>query len=84
MHSPLIITIILTLSAIVFVLLAIRRWPLKFVRRRLLCPVQNATADVKFTRSEVSFGSLVITDIQTCSLFREQPLTCDRSCLPSR
>jgi hypothetical protein len=84
MQNPLIMTIILTLTAVVLVLFAIRRWPLRIVRRTLVCPVRNAAADVGFARSEVSFGTLVVTDIQSCSLFGDQPPACGKNCLPPR
>ena len=78
-------TIVLAVMAVLFIWLAaavaIWYWGPRFWKRLLLCPEKNLPARVTFERKEGSFGSLQATDVKECSLFPEQPVTCDKHCV---
>ncbi len=83
MTTILTITLAIMAAAVVLTLLAIRRYPLRILRRGFTCPVWNVPVRVSFARSEVAFGSFGVTDVEACSLFpmRDEAITCDKRCM---
>ncbi len=80
---------VLTLSVVVACVLVawlgffyfVRHWPLRVVQHGVFCPVQRTHARISLVHSQVSFGSYMPIDIQSCSLFPQGPVTCDKQCM---
>jgi hypothetical protein len=81
MNSSLLGTIAAVLAAWLVLLFIIRRWPVRVLRRNIICPVQDTSARVTFLRSERGFGNMVVTDVSKCSLFPDGGITCERRCV---
>lgn len=61
--------------------LAIRRWGPGRAKRSVRCPTKQVRAKVVVEQGEGDFGSLRVSDVTRCSLFRDAPLTCAKECL---
>ena len=59
----------------------IDRWGPGHVRRSVECPEKKVPAEVKVVQTEGSFGALMTTDVESCSLLPEGPVTCDKACV---
>ncbi len=59
----------------------LKRWPLKVVEHNVFCPVQKKPARISLMHSQVSIGSYMPSDISSCSLFPQGPVSCGRQCL---
>lgn len=69
------------LAAWAVLAITIRRWGPSFANRSIRCPTKKVRARVRVEQREGEFGSLLTTDVKTCSLFPDAPLACDKGCL---
>lgn len=69
------------LSAWAVVGFAIRRWGPGRARRSVRCPTTSLRARVVVDQGEGDFGSLRVSDVVSCSLLPDGPLTCGKKCL---
>lgn len=81
MDTLVVLEVIAVLTAWALVFLTIRRWGPGRARRSVQCPAKRVRAQVVVEQQESDFGSLRVTDVTACSLFPQQPVTCDKQCL---
>jgi len=80
MDITMILAVVAVLSAWGVTALALRRWGPGRARRRTRCPRAGKQAKVMVEQQEADFASLVVTDVVSCSLFPNAPLTCEKEC----
>ena len=81
MSTGLIVATILAIAIVVAGLSIIYRWGPGVVRRRVRCPEKNVAARVDVLRKEGTWGTLVESDVLSCSLFAEGSIDCSKKCL---
>jgi len=57
------------------------RWGPGRRHRSVRCPEKKQRAYLVVEQRESGFGTLQVTDVTTCSLLPEGPVTCDKECL---
>lgn len=72
---------IAVVSAWVVLDLRINRWGPGHARGRVRCPERRVRAKVGVEQAEGDFGRLRVTDVTSCSLLPDAPLTCGKECL---
>lgn len=81
MTTGLVIAAILAIAIVATGLYVIFRCGPGTVRRRLRCPEKNVAARVEVLRKEGTWGTLLESDVTSCSLFPEGSIDCAKACL---
>lgn len=81
MDVAIVLEVIAVVGAWVVLGLTINRWGPGHASRRVRCPERGVRAKVGVEQDEGDFGRLRVTDVTTCSLLPDAPLTCDKECL---
>jgi len=59
---------------------AIWKWGPGFRKRAVACPERKLRARVMAEQREAEFGCLRVADVESCSLFPGEQLTCSKAC----
>jgi len=81
MTSTLVLAIVGGLVFWTIVGYAIWQWGPGLRKRSVRCPELKRRARVLADQREGEFGSLVVTDVKSCSLINGPALTCSKQCL---
>jgi len=82
MDAAILLAIVVVLSLGATLALLVQRWGAGNARRRVRCPENRKRATIVVEEREGSFGSLVVSDVLSCSLLPPgRRVACGKDCV---